>query len=81
MYIYVYIYIYNIYIYIHLKIYTLKKSFTLPILLMLFLYYCYSNNIRKAPEEERNFKKRTCIFTDFPLGRFRLSACANLASP
>ena len=24
---------------------------------------CYSKNVRKTPKEERNFKKRACIFT------------------
>ena len=32
--------------------------------------------MRKAPGGERNFKKRTCIFTDFNLGPFPVSACA-----
>ena len=32
--------------------------------------------MRKTPEEERNFKKRNCIFT-YTLGQFSVSACAN----
>ena len=34
--------------------------------------------MRKTPEEERNTKKRTCIFTShFTLGQFSVSACVN----
>ena len=34
--------------------------------------------MRKTPEEERNFKKRTCIFTqNFTLGEFSVSTCAD----
>ena len=39
---------------------------------------CYSETVRKTPEEEINFKKRACIFTwDFTLGQFPVPACAN----
>ena len=27
------------------------------------LLICYNKNVRKTPEEERNFKKRTYMFT------------------
>ena len=34
--------------------------------------------MRKTPEEERNIKKRTCIFTwNFTLGQFLVSPCEN----
>ena len=48
-----------LHLYLHLKnIFTLKKSSTFANLLIR-----YSKNVKKTPPKERNFKKRTCIFT------------------
>ena len=49
-------------LYLHLKdIFTLKKPFTFARETRQLI--CCSRNVRKTPEEERNFKKRIYIFT------------------